>query len=452
MKKFDLVVVGGGPSGQIVATTAKRQYPDKSVVLVTEKKDGLVPCGIPYILHDLGSCESNHMGASGIVDIGGELIIDKVKSIDSESKILSTDKGEQISFGKLILATGSTPVVPTFIKGYDMDGVFSVAKDYESMEILKNKVDESKKVVIIGAGFIGCEVAEQVALLGKSATLVEAMPKILSKSFSEKVSKTAEDALQNIGVKLHLGVKVTEIKGENGKVSAVKFEDGTEIPADTVIISIGYKPNVNLAESAGLQLDNSGFIKVDSYMRSNKTDIYAVGDCSSTVGFITGKTDNIMLASTGTTEARILGYNVYNINLIRNFGGTLGIFSTKLAGTTFTCAGANEVSAEQAGVDYVVGEFTGIDRHPGKFKDTSKINMKLLASPVNGVVLGAEIWGSQSAGELINIIGMAIQNEVTVFDLLTHQIGTHPLLTGPPTGYAIIKAAEDIYKKLSARK
>ncbi len=452
MKKFDLVVVGGGPSGQIVATTAKRQYPDKSVVIITENMKGLVPCGIPYIFHDLGSCDADYNDASGIKGIGGELIIDKVKSIDDESKVLTTDRGEQISFEKLILATGSTPVVPTFIKGYDMDGVFSVAKDYESMDILKSKVDESKEVVIIGAGFIGCEVAEQVVLLGKSATLVEAMPHILSRSFSEKISETAEEALKGIGVKLHLGVKVTEIIGENGKVKAVKFEDGSEISADTVIISIGYRPNVNLAKSAGLQLDNSGFIKVDSYMRSNKTDIYAVGDCSSTVGFITGQTDNIMLASTGTAEARILGYNIYNINLMRNFGGTLGVFSTKLAGTTFTCAGANEMTATKAGVDYVVGEFTGIDRHPGKFKDTGKINMKLLASPVNGVLIGAEIWGSQSAGELINIIGMAIQNEVTVFDLLTYQIGTHPLLTGPPTGYAIIKSAEDIYKKLSARK
>ena len=132
--------------------------------------------------------------------------------------------------------------------------------------MLKRKVDESKEVIIIGAGFIGCEVAEQIALSGKSATLVEAMPHILSRSFSEKISETAEEALKGVGVKLNLGVKVTEIIGKNGKVSAVKFEDGSEIPADIVIISIGYRPKVNLAKSAGLQLDNSGFIKVDSYM------------------------------------------------------------------------------------------------------------------------------------------------------------------------------------------
>ena len=263
------------------------------------------------------------------------------------------------------------------------------------------------------------------------------------------MSKYAEVALNDMGVNIHTGSKVTQIKGNNGKVESVVFEDGNEIKTDIVITSIGYKPNIGLAQSAGISLNSYGFIRVDKYMRSSIRDIYAIGDCSSTAGFITGNTDNIMLASTGTAEARILGYNIYSVNLLRSFGGTLGIFSTKLNGVTFTCAGANERTATDAGLNYVVGEFSGIDRHPGKFVDTSKIHIKLLASPASGVIIGAEIWGSQSASELVNIIGMAIQNEVTVFDLLTYQIGTHPLLTGPPTGYAIIKSAEEIFKQIS---
>jgi NADH oxidase (H2O2-forming) len=449
MDKFDIVVIGGGPSGQIVANTAKGQYPDKSVAIITEKKEGLVPCGIPYIFNDLGSCENNYNDATGIESIGGKLIIDRIESIDSESKTVKTKSSKTVSYDKLVLATGSSPVIPTFIKGVELDGVFTVAKDYQSMEALKKRVDESETVNIIGAGFIGCEVAEQIKKAGKTVHLVEALPQILGKSFSEKVGEQAEDALADMGVNIHTGSKVIEIKGENGAVESIVFEDGKTIKTDLVIMSIGYKPNINLAESAGISLNRYGFIRVDKYMRSSVKDIYAIGDCSSTSGFITGNTDNIMLASTGTAEARILGYNIYSLNLLRNFGGTLGIFSTKLNGVTFSCAGANEKTASDANLDYVVGEFSGIDRHPGKFTDTSKVHIKLLASPASGVIIGAEIWGSQSASELINIVGMAIQNEVTVFDLLTYQIGTHPLLTGPPTGYAIIKSAEGIFKQIS---
>ncbi len=452
MKSFDMVVIGGGPSGQIVATTAKRLHPEKSVAIITEKKDGLVPCGIPYIFHDLGSCENNHTDATGIIALKGELIIDNVSKVDTESKSLELSKGEKISYNKLVFATGSKPIYPTFVPGHELDGVDVVAKDYESMDALKVKIDKAKNVVVVGAGFIGCEVSEQISKAGKKVTLIEALPNILSKSFSPKVSESAEKVLADIGVTLKLGLKVVEIKGENGSVCSVVLENGDEIPADNVIFSVGYRPNATVAKDAGIVLDDYGFIKVDSYMRTSINDIYAVGDCSSTVGFITGKLDNIMLASTGTAEARILGHNIYNINLLRSFRGTLGIFSTKIGGVTYTCAGANEKTAEDAGIDYVVGEFTGIDRHPGKFSDTGKVHIKLVASPSSGQVIGAEIWGSSSAGEIINIVGMAIQNEVTIYDLLTYQIGTHPLLTGPPTGYAIIKAADDVFKKINSRK
>ncbi|MEZ4813100.1 MAG: FAD/NAD(P)-binding oxidoreductase [Caldisericia bacterium] len=452
MKNIDLVVIGGGPSGQIVATTAKRQHPEKSVAIITEKKDGLVPCGIPYIFNDLGSCESNHTDATGIVALNGELIIDEVTNVDTKSKTVKLLSGEKILFDKLVFATGSKPIYPTFIPGHELEGVDVIAKDYEAMDILKTKIDNATNVVVVGAGFIGCEVSEQISKTGKKVTLIEALPNILSKSFSEKVSESAERVLTELGVTLKLGQKVKEIREESGLVKTVVLENGEEIPADSVIFSIGYKPNVAVAKDAGISLDDFGFIKVDSYMRTNIKDIYAVGDCSSTVGFITGKMDNIMLASTGTAEARILGYNIYNINLLRSFRGTLGIFSTKIGGVTYTCAGANEKTAEDAGIDYVVGKFMGIDRHPGKFSDTSRIFIKLVASPSSGQVIGAEIWGSHSAGELINIVGMAIQNEVTIYDLLTYQIGTHPLLTGPPTGYAIIKAADDIFNKINFRK
>ncbi|HOO97824.1 MAG TPA: FAD-dependent oxidoreductase [Caldisericia bacterium] len=448
MKYIDIIVIGGGPAGQIAATTAKSEYKDKSVAIITEKLDMLVPCGIPYIFHDLGSTEKNHTDATGIRDVGGELIIDKVTKIDRAGKTLSTVENGDISYDKLIFATGSLPVIPTFIKGFDTLGSHIVQKEYDSMDTIKKAVDDSEKVVVIGGGFVGCEFAEQIAKDGKKVTLIEALPHCLSKSFSDSVCTEAEKALRNIGVDVRINTKVTEITGTDS-VDKVCLSTDECIDVDTVIISVGFKPNSELAKNSGLEITNSGAIKVDNYMRTNDENIFAVGDCSSTQGFITGKPDNIMLASTGTAEARILGHNIYNIKLSRKFQGTLGIFSTKIGGIAFTCAGANERMADEANIEYVQGVFKGIDKHPGRFEDTSRIGIKLLASKSDGRIIGAEVWGAHTAGEIINIVGMAIQNGTTVFDLLTYQIGTHPLLTGPPTGYSVIKAAEMIYSKLT---
>ena len=111
-------------------------------------------------------------------------------------------------------------------------------------------------------------------------------------------------------------------------------------------------------------------------------------------------------------------------------------------------AGVNEKIAKRSGITYICGEFHGIDRHPGHFMDASRLSVKLYVSPTDGGIIGGEIWGGRSAGELINIVGMAIQKRINIFELISYQIGTHPLLTGPPTNYALIKAAEDTIQRM----
>ena len=126
---------------------------------------------------------------------------------------------------------------------------------------------------------------------------------------------------------------------------------------------------------------SNGTIRVDHYMRTEKNGVYAVGDCSQTSGFITGRTDNIMLASTATAEARVLGYNLFRIGLLRNFSGTLSVFSTEFDGYVFASAGAIEQTAEEANVEYVVGRFEDVDRHPASLPGAMKIRIKIIVSP-----------------------------------------------------------------------
>jgi len=444
MENFDVIIIGGGPSGIITGITGKKQNPDKSFLMIKEDEKGLVPCGIPYVFHDLEGVDKNQMGPKGFIKAGGEVLVDTVENVNLAEKMLSTKGGKKLSFGKLVFATGSVPVIPKFIKGYELEGVEVVKKNYHHIKNLREKVISAKNIVVIGAGFIGVELSEQFAKhKDKTVSLIEAEDHCLYRAFSKDFAQKADEMMEKANVNLYTGTKAEEFIGENGKVTGVKLANGKTIKADIVISSVGYKPNTVLAKKAGLEIDQNGAIRVDNYLRTSEKDVYAVGDCSQTIGFITGRTDNIMLASTATAEARVLGYNMANISLLRNFAGTLSVFSTEIAGKAFASAGAIEQTANEADVDFVIGRFKAADRHPGTLPGVSQLDVKLIVSPENGEIIGGEISGGKSAGEMINIVSLAIQKAVTVYELVSFQIGTHPLLTTAPTKYVLIKAAED---------
>ena len=449
MKHFDVIIIGGGPSGIVVGATSKSHYREKSFLMIKEEEKGLVPCGIPYIFHFLGNIDKNQMNPKPFVNAGGEVLIDTVTDVNLEEKTLTTKKGEKFNYDKLIFATGSTPIVPKFIKGYDLENVLYIKKSYNYMKSVKEKTDAAKNIVIIGGGFIGVEVAEQLAANPeKNVYIVEREKHCLYRAFSADICERAEEVIEKTNINLITNASVEEIIGENGKVSGVKLSNGKIISADLVILSIGYKPNTELAKRAGLDITSRGAIRVDNYQRTALKDVYAIGDCSQKTGFITGRTDNIMLASTATAEARILAYNLYKIKLKRNHAGTLSVFSTEINGRAFASAGAIEQSAKEANVEFVIGQFEDMDRHPGDLPDASKLFIKLIVSPGDGSIIGGEMYGGKSTGELINVVALAIQKNVTVFELVSYQVGTHPLLTTAPTKYILIKAAEDAIKKI----
>lgn len=452
MNNYDVIIIGGGPSGIITGVTVKKQNPDKSVLMITEEDKGLVPCGIPYVFYDLNSVEKNKMGPKPFIDAGGEVLVDPAVDVNIEEKKVKTKSGKTFNYEKLVFATGSTPVEGKFIKGYELDNVYYIKKSYNYIERLFQNVQNMKNIVIIGGGFIGAEVAEQLAANpDKNVTLVECEDYLFSKAFSEELGRLATDKLNETNTNVKTSAYVEEILGENGKVKAVKLKNGEVINADAVIMSIGYKPNTELAKNARLQLNDMGAIIVDNYERTMNQDVCAVGDCSQTIGFLTGRRDYIMLASTATAEARVLGYNLFGIKIRKCFKGTLGIFSTKINGFTMAAAGVNEQNASEANIEFMSAKFSDVNRHPGTFADASNLTLKLYFSPSEGSILGGEVWGAECAGEMINIIGLAIQKQVTIYELVSYQIGTHPLLTSAPTKPLLIKAAEKAISMIQAK-
>lgn len=226
------------------------------------------------------------------------------------------------------------------------------------------------------------------------------------------------------------------------------MNNGKVIETDAVILSLGYTPNTKLAKQMGLEINELGFIKTDQYKRTTKADIFAVGDCSEKRDFSTGKLSRVMLASTACAEARVAGLNLYSLSTISTFRGTIGIYSTSIGNSAYGVAGLTEDAAKDEGFDVVSASFTGMDTHPGCLDHTHKQTVKLIVSKKNGVILGGEAMGGRSVGELTNVIGFAIQNNMTINNLLVAQIGTHPMLTASPAGYPLIKAAEMVARQL----
>ena len=447
-KNTDVLVIGSSAAGLVAATTGKRVYPEKNFTVVTALPQTLIPCGIPYIFGSVGTSDNDILPAEKMFEKSGiDIIYDEVVKIDRDNSTAELKSGDNISYEKLVLGTGSSPIIPKWLKGTGLKNVFTVPKNKVYLDEMQAKLKNAKKIVTIGAGFIGVEISDELNKAQKEVTLIEKLPHVLGLAFDEDISVLAENLLKTRGVNVMTGASVKEILG-NEKVEAVMLESGEKIEADAVILALGYYPNVKLAEESGIHLALSGSIRVDEYMRTNDQNIFAVGDCAEKRDFVTRKPKNIMLASTACAEARIAGMNLYKLSAIKTFSGTISIFSTAIGDTGIGVAGLTESVARGEGFDIVIGKFEGIDRHPGTLKDTHKQYVKLIVGKESGVILGGEVSGGLSVGELTNTIGIIIENRMPINALLTAQIGTHPLLTASPAGYPLIKAAEDASSKI----
>jgi NADPH-dependent 2,4-dienoyl-CoA reductase/sulfur reductase-like enzyme len=447
MKKTDVLVIGGSATGLVAAMTAKSDNPDKHVTVIRKEEKVMIPCGIPYIYGTTGSSDNNILPDGGLINLGIDIVLDEVIKIDAETKTCETKSGETFSYEKLIFGTGSIPSIPKWLKGTDLDNVFTIPKDKVYLDKLQVKLEGLKKIIVVGAGFIGVETSDELNKLDKEVTLVELLPHILGATFDDEFAVDAEEQLISRGVTIKNNCGIKEITG-NGKVESVTFADGSTLEADAVILSLGYLPNTILAKEMGLALNEFGFIKADQYRRTSIEDVFAAGDCAEKTDFATGRLSKIMLASTACTEARIAALSLYELNTYSSFKGTVGIYSTCIGDSAYGVAGLIEKVAVQEGFNITTGSFTGINRHPGKIDDAHKETVKLIVSTKSAVILGGEVLGGKCVGQLINAIGIAIQNHMTVHDLILTQIGTQPLLTASPAGFPLIKAAEIVAKEL----
>ncbi len=213
-----------------------------------------------------------------------------------------------------------------------------------------------------------------------------------------------------------------------------------------VILGIGAQANTDLAQRAGLSLGPTRGVQVNKAMQTDDPNIFACGDCAEKVSFYDGKPSALKLASIACMESRIAGANLFENR--RKNDGVIGVWSTKVGEIAFAVAGLNERLAKEKNYNIVTGAAEGPNRHPGAMPGMAKMKVKLIFDKNTRVLLGGQLSGAFSSGELVNAISACVQKKMTIDDMATFQLGTHPALTASPVAYQLVNAAEMALKSI----
>jgi pyruvate/2-oxoglutarate dehydrogenase complex dihydrolipoamide dehydrogenase (E3) component len=443
---YDVIIVGASAAGATAALTARKHYPLKTILVIRDVKEVPIPCGIPYIYGTVHDAMKNLIPVDKMMDSNKiDVLVDEVDGISKEEKLISSKTNGKIGYDKLVIATGSNPIVPG-IPGAKLANVFPIIKDTVYLKAMQDQLDKAKSVAIIGCGFIGAEMAEECKKHNPAIEInvIEMQDHSLKLVYDDEFCVLAESALTEQGINLLLNEKVEEIVGQKA-VEKVKLASGKIVDADMVILGIGCQANVKLAVEAGLTLGATRSIEVNRYMVTSDPHIFSCGDCAEKVSFFDHKPANLKLASIATMEARIVGANLFETRRV-NYG-VVGCFSTVLNGKAFAAVGLTAAQAKAKGYDIIIGEAESVNRHPGMMPGAAPMKVKLVFESGDGVLLGGQIYGALSGGELINAISAFVTKKMTAEEIATFQAGTHPALTASPIAYQLVNAAENAVVK-----
>ncbi|RKL64334.1 dehydrogenase [Thermoanaerobacteraceae bacterium SP2] len=421
--KQKLVVIGGVASGTKTAAKAIRENPDLDVTVLTEEDYiSYAGCGLPYYIGNVIK-EKKHLTIMNPEkfkdkDITVLLHTRAEKIIPGQKKVIAKDlvTGEEKEFpyDKLVLATGAKPIVPP-IPGIELKNVYTLRSVTDAFKI-RDAVEKEgiKKAVVVGGGFIGLEVAENLSLQGVKVTLVELLDQILP-NFDKEIALLAEKHLKEKGIDIFTCEKAVSIEGEDGRVKAL-LTDKRKIDADIVLLSIGVKPNTQLVADAGIELGFKGAIKVNENMETNIHDIYAVGDCAENINLVTGKPAWFPMGSTANKMGRVAALNIYPKGEKESLKGVLGTTVVKLFDINVAKTGLSERDAKNAGYNIITVIVPAHDRahyYPG----AKNIITKLIVDKATHRLLGAQIIGEGVVDKPIDIAATVITLRGTVEDM-----------------------------------
>ncbi len=310
MKNFDYVIVGGGLAGSHAAQAIRENDSNGSILLISGENHlpyDRVPLSKNYLLGKMKSEVLYVKKSNFYADQKIELLVGhKATKLDPKNRVVDIDDGSQINYKKLLLATGGR-ARQLSITGSDLKGVFYL-RTIDDADAILNAMQESKSAVIIGGGFIGCELASSFTKKNISSTIIEVGPKILGRVFDQDTARWLDDYFTKKGVKIMKNTTPTEIIGKEGKVSGIKLQSGQIIPTDFIVIGIGIIPNTELAKDARLEVDNG--IVVNQYLQTSDSDIYAASDVARFYSPVFGKQMRLEHYDLAIKQGKLAGENM----------------------------------------------------------------------------------------------------------------------------------------------
>ena len=472
-----IIVIGGSAAGPKAASRARRMDENAEVTIFQKVSDlSMASCGYPYYIGGVFDDRDQLLcSPAGVVRDSKFFwnakkittrVNTEVTSIDRKKKriefkdVLSGLIGNA-EYDKLIIATGSTPRKPQ-VPGIELEGVTTL-QSLPDADYLRKVGDDGKikKAVVIGGGLIGIETCEALHLAGIEITLIELLPQLLTFLDRQMASLVQKYVQSKANVILENGV--TAFLGENGKLTAVKLQNGTEIPCELAVVAIGVIPNSKLANEAGLAISRSGGIVVNEYMQTADPDIYAVGDCIEIPNLITGNNVHAPYGDLANLEGRVAGENVILGNSAK-FPGTIQTGICKVFDYGVGATGLSEQNAIKTGfsnIETVVN--SSLDKP--SFMQGKLLITKLVVNKDNGLILGAQVIGPGDVSKQVAIWAMAIKGKLTVNDMVNadlpyappyslaidHSIATAHIMQNKLNGYFAGISSEQLMDKLKQK-
>ena len=425
-----LLIIGGVAGGASAAARARRLSEDAHVVLIERGSDvSFANCGLPYYLGGeiaertkLLLVTPERMRARFNLDVRTR---SEVQAIDRGARAvcirdLAAGREYEETYDKLILAPGAAPLRPP-IPGVNLPGIFTL-RNLQDTDQIKARLDQGvRQAVVVGAGFIGLEMVENLVRRGISTTLVELQDQVLPPLDREMTTPIAK-CLAAAGVKLILGQSATAFEPTSDRL-AVCLKSGERLVAQLVILGVGVRPENKLAVDARLELGPRGGIRVNEYLQTSDPDIYAVGDAIEVVDFVTGEPTQVPLAGPANRQGRIAADNC--LGRVVRYRGTQGTAVVGVFGRTAAITGASAKTLRRLQRPFRM-VYVHPTQHAGYYPGAEALTLKLLFDPQTGRILGAQAVGGAGVDKRIDVLAVAIQAGMTVFDLEEMELAYAP--------------------------
>lgn len=426
------VIIIGGVAGGASAAARLRRLNEQAEIILFEKGEHIsfANCGLPYYIGEVirnkeqlvvQTPEDMQLRFNIDVRILSEVIT--IDTVNKEVEIEDLKKGIRYreSYDKLILSPGAAPIRPA-ISGLDAGNVFTM-RNIPDTYAIKDFIDSRKprRAVVVGGGFIGIELAENLAERGINVTLVELANQVIG-PIDFEMAALVHQYLKEKGIEIYLEDNITSIRHEKA-YSIITLNGKTELKTDMILLGIGVTPDTKLAKAADLTLGERGGIQVDQHLRTSNPDIYAVGDAIEVIDFINGRPALIPLAGPANKQGRIAANNICGIP--DKYPGTQGTSVLKVFDLTISSTGNNEKILKRFHIPYEKS-YTHSLSHAGYYQGATPISLKVLFSPADGKILGAQAVGHKGVEKRIDVIAAAIRAGMTVYDLETLELSYAP--------------------------